>query len=96
MSMDGSDSNAALATLLGLPVILVIDTNGMTRGIAPLLQGYQAFDPRVNIAGVILNKVGGPRHEAKLRDAVKTYTDLPVWVPSTVTGAWKSGNVTSG
>ena len=78
VSMDGADSNAALAKLLGLPVILVIDTNGMTRGIAPLLQGYIAFDPEVNIAGVILNKVGGPRHEAKLREAVKTYTGLDV------------------
>lgn len=78
VSMDGSDSNAAVAKLLGLPVILVIDTNGMTRGIAPLLQGYRAFDPDVNIVGVILNKVGGPRHEQKLREAVETYTDLAV------------------
>ena len=78
VSMDGSDANAALAKLLKLPVILVIDTGGMTRGIAPLLLGYQAFDPDVNIAGVILNKVGGPRHESKLRQAVETYTDLPV------------------
>ena len=50
----------------------------MTRGIAPLLQGYLAFDAQVNIAGVILNKVGGPRHESKLRAAVDTYTDIPV------------------
>lgn len=78
VTMDGSDSNAAVAKLLGLPVILVIDTNGMTRGIAPLLQGYRAFDPEVNIVGVILNKVGGPRHEQKLRQAVETYTDLVV------------------
>ena len=78
VSMDGSDSNAALARLLNLPVILVIDTGGMTRGIAPLLLGYQAFDRQVNIAGVILNKVGGPRHEGKLREAVETYTGLPV------------------
>ena len=75
---DGSDSNAALARLLGLPVILVIDTTGMTRGIAPLLQGYQGFDREVNIAGVILNKVGGARHEGKLRQAMETYTDLPL------------------
>ncbi len=78
VALDGSDSNAALARLLGLPVVLVIDTNGMTRGIAPLLLGYQAFDPQVKIAGVILNKVGGPRHEAKLRAAVEEFTDLPV------------------
>lgn len=78
VAADGSDSNAALAKALGLPVILVIDTSGMTRGIAPLLLGYRAFDPKVNIAGVILNKIGGARHEAKLRRAVATYTDLPV------------------
>ncbi len=75
---DGSDSNAALAKLLDLPVILVIDTMGMTRGIAPLLMGYQVFDKGVNIAGVILNKVGGSRHEGKLLKAVGTYSDLPV------------------
>ncbi len=74
----GADSNAQLAKNLGLPVILVIDTNGITRGIAPLLQGYIGFDPEVNIAGVILNKVGGQRHEAKLRAAVKAYTDIDV------------------
>ncbi len=78
VALDGSDSNAALAKLLGLPVVLVLDCNGMTRGIAPLLMGYQAFDPQVNIAGVILNKVGGARHEAKLRAAVAQYSDIPV------------------
>ena len=78
VAADGSDCNAALARLLDLPVVLVIDTVGMTRGIAPLLLGYQAFDPGVHIAGVILNKVGGTRHEGKLRAAVETHTDLPV------------------
>ena len=75
---DGRDSNAALAKLLDTPVVLVLDTKGMTRGIAPLLLGYQAFDPEVNIAGVILNNVGGARHESKLRAAVENYTDLAV------------------
>ena len=78
LSTDGSDSNAALAALLDLPVVLVVDAQGTTRGIAPLLQGYAGFDPDVTIAGVILNKVAGPRHEAKLRAAVEAYTDLPV------------------
>ena len=78
VDLAGSDSNAALADMLRTPVILVIDTNGMTRGIAPLLLGYQNFDARVQIAGVILNKVGGSRHEAKLRAAVCEYTDLPI------------------
>lgn len=78
VATDGSDSNAELAKQLGLPVILVIDTVGITRGIAPLLMGYQAFDADVNIAGIILNKTGGTRHEGKLRAAIETHTDLRV------------------
>lgn len=78
MDLEGTDSNAALAKQLSLPVILVIDSVGITRGVAPLLLGYQAFDPGVRIAGVILNKVGGPRHESKLRSVIERYTDVPV------------------
>jgi cobyrinic acid a,c-diamide synthase len=59
-------------------VVLVLDCVGMTRGIAPLLLGYQAFDPDIAIAGVILNKVAGSRHEGKLRAVIERYTDLPV------------------
>ena len=50
----------------------------MTRGIAPLILGYQAFDRDVRIAGVILNHLGGSRHEAKLRAVIEHYTDVPV------------------
>ncbi len=78
VALDGSNSNAALAARLGLPVVLVIDARGMTRGIAPLLLGFQAFDRGIHIAGVILNRVGGSRHEGKLRAAVEHYTDIPV------------------
>jgi cobyrinic acid a,c-diamide synthase len=78
LDVAGSDSNAALAKLLGAPVILVIDCEGMTRGIAPLILGYQAFDSELAIKGVILNRVGGSRHEGKLRAALERYTDVPV------------------
>ncbi len=78
LELDGSTSNAAMAKLTGAPVILVLDVEGMTRGIAPLLLGYQAFDAGVNIAGVIFNKVGGSRHENKLVQIAEHYTDLTV------------------
>ena len=78
LALDGSNSNAALAKLLDLPVLLVIDARGMTRGIAPLILGYQAFDKDIQIAGVILNNLGGSRHESKLREVIKHYTDVPV------------------
>ena len=78
VKVDGSDSNATVAKLLDTPVVLVIDTRGVTRGVAPLLLGYQQFDPDINIAGVIFNMVGGARHERKLRGVVEAYTDVPV------------------
>ena len=78
LALDGSNSNAAVAVALDLPVVLVLDTRGMTRGIAPLILGYQAFDRRVRFAGVILNRVGGARHEAKLRAVIERYTDVAV------------------
>ncbi|MDQ1315935.1 MAG: cobyrinic acid a,c-diamide synthase [Pseudomonadota bacterium] len=78
LDLDGSNSNAALAKLLGTPVVLVIDARGMTRGVAPLILGYQAFDPDIRIAGVILNNLGGSRHESKLRAVIEHYTDVEV------------------
>jgi cobyrinic acid a,c-diamide synthase len=78
VDLAGEGSNAALAKLLDAPVILVIDVQGMSRGVAPLLHGYQTFDPDLAIAGVIFNKVGGSRHEANLRRVAEHYTDLPV------------------
>jgi cobyrinic acid a,c-diamide synthase len=50
----------------------------MTRGIAPLILGYQAFDKNVSIKGVILNRLGGSRHESKLRNVIEHYTDVEV------------------
>lgn len=78
LDLDGSNSNAALAKLVNAPVILVLSTKGMTRGIAPLILGYQQFDPDIHIAGVILNQVGGSRHEAKLRAIIEHYTNVKV------------------
>ncbi len=78
LDLDGSNSNAALATLTQTPVILVLNARGMTRGIAPLILGYQAFDKNVSIKGVILNRLGGSRHENKLRSVIEHYTDVEV------------------
>ena len=78
LATDGSDSSGALAKLLNLPVVLVVDASGITRGVAPLLHGYQTFDPKIQIAGIILNKVGGERHRQKLLDAIRRYSSIPV------------------
>jgi len=78
LALDGSDSNATLARRLGVPVVVVLDARGMGRGAAALLMGLGAFDPQVRIAGVVLNRVGGARHEAKLRAAIETHTAMKV------------------
>ncbi len=81
VDLEGLDSSAALARLVGAAVVLVINASGMTRGIAPLLMGYQVFNTKVHkvhIGGIILNKVSGCRHESKLRAAVERYVGIPV------------------
>lgn len=78
ISLDGSDSNAAMAQILGLPVLLVVDCSGTSRGIAPLLNGYQQFGPGLEFAGVILNKIAGERHLGKLQNVIQAYTDFTI------------------
>ena len=78
LDVEGRDSTAALARLIGTPVVLVVDVTGITRGIAPLLLGYRTFDPELAIGGIILNRVASSRHESKIRQALERYTDVPV------------------
>ncbi|MCL6472199.1 MAG: hydrogenobyrinic acid a,c-diamide synthase (glutamine-hydrolyzing) [Firmicutes bacterium] len=78
MEVDGRGSTADLARLLKVPVILILDTSNMTRSVAPLIQGFKNFEPDIYIAGIILNKVSGSRHESKLRAAIERYCDVEV------------------
>lgn len=78
LDIRGSGSTAEIALALEAPVILVVDTTRMTRSVAALVKGFQEFDPRLRLSGVILNRVARPRHENMLRRAIEAYTDLPV------------------
>ncbi|OIP42062.1 hypothetical protein AUJ95_02185 [Candidatus Desantisbacteria bacterium CG2_30_40_21] len=78
LDIEGTDSTCHLASLLKSPVILIVDARGMTRGIAPLLLGYQQFEKENMIRGVLLNMVASPRHEEKLRAAIERYCGLEV------------------
>ena len=78
MDMAGSDSTAGLAALLDAPVLLVIDSRRMNRGVAAQVLGLQAMPPKVRIAGVILNHVATARQESKQRQAIETFCDAPV------------------
>lgn len=74
----GSHSSAALANLLGTPVILVINATKTTRTLAAMVRGCQVFDPEVCIAGVVLNRVAGKRHADVARAAIEKYCHIPV------------------
>ncbi|GFN23247.1 cobyrinate a,c-diamide synthase [Thermanaeromonas sp. C210] len=78
LDMKGSGSTAEIALALEAPVLLVVDTTRMTRSVAALVRGFQDFDSRLRLSGVILNRVARPRHENMLRRAIEEYTDLPV------------------
>ncbi len=67
---DGSGSAADLAAMLGLPVILVVDVSAQAHSVAALVRGFAGHRDDTAIAGLILNRVGGPRHEAMLRSAL--------------------------
>ncbi|MEM8805001.1 MAG: cobyrinate a,c-diamide synthase [Cyanobacteria bacterium P01_G01_bin.38] len=70
-------STAHIARLLDLPVVLVVDCARLSRSVAALVQGYCAFDPRVGVVGVVLNRVGSDRHLSLLKAALATI-EMPV------------------
>lgn len=68
---DGTPSSSAdVAALLDAPIVLVVDGSSMSRSVAALVHGYATFDPRIRVAGIILNRVGSETHELLLRDAL--------------------------
>ena len=69
-------STGHVAKLLQAPVLLVIDAASMARSVAAVVHGYRSYDPAIDIAGVVLNKVGSDVHEELLREAIE-----PLGVP---------------
>jgi len=74
---DESGSTAEMSKWLGLPVILVVNAQSMARSAAALVQGFENFDPYVNFAGVIFNKLGSENHLRYLTDALKGNVNMP-------------------
>lgn len=63
----GSGASADVASLMGWPVVLVIDVSGQAQSAAAVAAGFAAYRPDVQVAGVVLNRVASPRHEALVR-----------------------------
>jgi cobyrinic acid a,c-diamide synthase len=67
---DGSGSTADLAIEAGWPVLLVLDVKGQAATAAAVVRGLAAHRRELRIAGVLFNRVGGPRHAEMLRAAM--------------------------
>ncbi len=74
---DGGDaSTAALAKVLDLPVLLIVDAGSAAESAAAMVLGFQKYDPQLTIGKVIFNNIGSPRHRQLIEDAVSTHCDL--------------------
>ena len=74
----GTTSTASLSKLIGSPVVLCLDCTKSTRTMAAVVLGCLHYDPSVNIAAVILNRVAGSRHERILRQCIESDCGIPV------------------
>ena len=73
----GFSSSAHVARLVQAPVVLVVDCAAVARSVGAVVHGFSRFDDSIRVAGVILNNVGSPRHEAEARHGVAE-TGVPV------------------
>ena len=78
MDAEGTYSSAELAKLLKAPVLLSVDVTKTTRTAAALVLGCQTMDPDLLIAGVVLNRTAGSRHESVLRQSIEGICGVPV------------------
>ena len=66
----GGGSTADVAARFDIPVVLVIDASGQATSAAALVHGFDTFDSRLKLAGVIFNRIGGPKHRDILQSAM--------------------------
>jgi cobyrinic acid a,c-diamide synthase len=64
-------SSADVAAALGWPVVLVLDVSGQSQSAAAIVKGCATYDPRITIAGVVLNRVASPRHTYLATQAIE-------------------------
>jgi cobyrinic acid a,c-diamide synthase len=64
-------STAHVARLLGLPVLVVVDAQAAARTVGAVALGLATADPRLEVAGVVLNRIAGDRHLEACRSGVE-------------------------
>jgi cobyrinic acid a,c-diamide synthase len=74
---DDTASTAHVARLLNVPVVLILNCSSTSRSVAAIAHGYRTFDPRIQVVGVVLNRVGSDRHLELLIQALEPL-NLPI------------------
>jgi cobyrinic acid a,c-diamide synthase len=74
---DDTASSAHIARLLNVPVLLILNCSSTSRSVAAIAHGYRTFDPRIQVVGVVLNRVGSDRHLELLTQALEPL-NLPI------------------
>ena len=74
----GEASTAALARVLDLPVLLVVDARSAAESVAAVVKGFEVYDPRIRLCGVVLNQTGSARHVELIRGALAASCATPL------------------
>jgi cobyrinic acid a,c-diamide synthase len=74
----GTYSTARLAKILKTPVVLIVDCTKASSTVAAVVLGCRAYDPDIEIGGIILNNASPGRHETVIRKAIEQSSGLPV------------------
>ena len=77
---DGFDrdhgSSAEIASMIHVPVVLVVNARSMAYSAAAMIHGFSSFRNDIKVVGVIFNQVGSERHASFLRQACED-THIP-------------------
>ena len=79
-----------MAIQLDLPVVLLVDAGGQAASLGALVRGFRALDPRLRIAGVVLNRVNSLRHRELLEDVLERMACLLGCLPRSQPGSPQS------
>lgn len=69
---DGEPSSADLATLLGIPVVAVVNASGMAQTFGAVAHGLSSYRDNLPFAGVVANQVASDRHAEMLAESLHT------------------------
>jgi cobyrinic acid a,c-diamide synthase len=71
-------SSAAIAKLLNLPIVLVLDASRSARSVAAVVKGFASFDTDLRFAGIVLNGVNSEHHFRLLATAIESTSSIPL------------------